>query len=95
MPAGALDWNSSPGPHESSNGSDPDYGPLNDLASTGLSAFVPGDNLLAIGVWNISDTSSDLVLVPYLSTSSGDNCPRTPNPDQIDTDADGFGDACD
>jgi hypothetical protein len=95
MPTGSLEWNSAPGPHESSNGTDPDYGTLIDLAAVGLPELVPGDNLLAVGVWNIASGSSDLVLVPLLSSSSGDNCPLIPNPDQTDTDSDGFGDPCD
>jgi len=90
-----LAWNSTTGAHESSNGTDPDYGPPIDLTAIGLPELVPGDNLLAVAVWNITTGSSDLVLVPWLATSSGDNCPQTPNPDQTDTDTDGFGDACD
>ena len=32
---------------------------------------------------------------PENNCSCFDNCPRTPNPQQIDSDSDGFGDACD
>ena len=31
----------------------------------------------------------------YTASATGDNCPLTPNADQVDTDADGLGDACD
>lgn len=67
---GALDWNTTPTLHESSNGVLPDYFPLSDITSTALSAMHNGTNVLAVGVWNGSITSSDLVLVPNLSINS-------------------------
>jgi hypothetical protein len=95
MPPGPLDWMTPAAQNESSNGSAPDYGPLNDVTAAGRPELVSGSNLLAVGVWNVSPGSSDLVLVPWLSAISGDNCPQIPNPDQADGDGDGFGDLCD
>ena len=61
-----------------------------------VSRLVSGTNTLAIGVWNQTASSSDLILVPQLTIkTNADNCPLVPNPDQADTDGDGDGDACD
>jgi len=83
MPGGLPAWNTDVAPHESSNGSAPDYGTLVDLGGVGIPALQDGPNVLAIGVWNNSAPgSSDLVLVPQLSINgSVDNCPDVPNPD--------------
>ena len=82
---------------ESSNGEVPDFEPEIDITDAARPVLVDGTNVLAVGVWNHSLLSSDLVLVPRLSThvDSLDNCPDTPNPDQADSDGDGIGDACD
>ena len=95
-PTGAPLWNTPAGPHESSNHTDPVYGVPNDVTAASLAAVHDGINVVAVGVWNASAGSSDLVLVPRLSINVGvDNCPNTPNPDQQDSDDDGIGDACD
>ena len=67
MPAGTPVWNSTPASHESSNGANPVYSPLQDITSVALSVLHPGDNVLAIAAYNSSGSSSDLVLVPQLS----------------------------
>jgi Thrombospondin type 3 repeat len=97
MPAGTLQWNTPANPHEPSNGAVPNYNPLRDITYEALPALVQGPNVLAVGVWNTALPSSDLVVVPRLSTDGGsvDNCPNAFNPTQDDTDDDGFGDACD
>lgn len=59
-------WNTPSGPHESSNGVTPNYGSLVDITAAARPALHNGVNVLAIGVWNGTLPSSDLVLVPYL-----------------------------
>ena len=76
--SGALDWNTTTGLHESSNASLPDYTPLIDITATALPVLHNGTNLLAIGVWNQSNTSSDLVLVPRLSINEPQEISRGP-----------------
>jgi hypothetical protein len=96
MPLGDPDWSVPAEQTEPSNETDPNYDPLTDITTVAQSALQTGTNVLAIGVWNSSAGSSDLVLVPRLTfNTSVDNCPDDPNPGQGDVDADGIGDACD
>jgi len=70
MPSGALGYDANPAAHESSNGTQPDYGSPIDISGVGLPVLEIGTNVLAIGVWNripATPPSSDLVLVPKLS----------------------------
>jgi hypothetical protein len=85
MPFGSLGWNSGATLHESSNGAAPNYGTLRDISARGIPALVSGENVLAIGVWNVQpvSTSTDLVLVPRLSSGEDDVC------DGVDNDCDG------
>jgi hypothetical protein len=97
MPDGALEWDSEPGLHESSNAEEPDFGLLADVSETAVSLLHNGVNVLAVAVWNNRPDSSDLVLVPTVATNGlgVDNCPTVSNVDQTDTDNDGLGDVCD
>jgi hypothetical protein len=96
VPPGAISWDTSPAIHESSNAAEPHYGTLVNVTSTAGAAIHTGSNTLAVGVWNSYPTSSDLVLVPWLSVlTSVDNCPDHANPGQEDSNGNGLGDACD
>jgi hypothetical protein len=97
MPPGPPTWDTPASNRESSNAGSPVFDPVYNVTSAVLAAIHEGENVLAIGVWNQSAQSSDLVLVPLLLTSSriNDNCPTVANATQTDGDADTFGDACD
>lgn len=66
MPGGDPDWDTDADLHESSNGADPTYLPLVDITAVARPMLRDGTNVLAVGAWNGSPPSSDLVLVPYL-----------------------------
>jgi len=78
MPSGTPSWNTVAVSHESSNAAVPNYGTLIDITAAALPALHPGDNVLAVGVWNTNGTSSDLVLVPRLSWECHDPVTRGP-----------------
>ncbi len=65
IPSGSPDWNTDSSNHESSNDPNPEYN-LQDVSIVGIPALQNGTNVLAVGVWNSSPTSPDLVLVPQL-----------------------------
>jgi hypothetical protein len=95
MPGGAPVWSSVAGSHESTNGEDVVQSV--DVTAQAKAALHAGTNILAIGVWNTDNLSTDLVLLPTLTLAGAtwDNCPYVANPTQVDTDADGLGNACD
>jgi photosystem II stability/assembly factor-like uncharacterized protein len=66
MRAWTLAWDTVSSPHESSNGTEPEYTPLRDISEAAIPALQDGDNLLAVGIWNNTGLSEDLVLVPKL-----------------------------
>jgi hypothetical protein len=97
MPPAEPDWNSAASLHESSNAKDPIFDPMFTLSEIVIPTLQNGFNLLAIGIWNQSPASTDLVLAPSIATNGlgVDNCPFTPNSDQADEDLDGVGTVCD
>lgn len=74
--SGNPEWNTDPVSHESSNGTTPNYSPMQDISSIAIPALHDGSNTLAIAAYNTSGSSSDLVLVPQLSIN--DNVTRGP-----------------
>jgi hypothetical protein len=83
MPFGPLTPTTPATEHESSNAAVPNYSPIRDITARARPALVVGDNVLAIGVWNILSTSTDLVLVPRLSLGEAERC------DGLDNDCNG------
>lgn len=78
MPAGDPAWNEDSSQHESSNGVDPDFTPYRDVSAAALPALRGGENELAIGAWNASVPSSDLVLVAQLVANPAPALSRGP-----------------
>ncbi len=78
MPSGAPEWNTAATSHESSNGTTPNYRPIQEITSAALPALRDGENVLAIGVWNNQVNSSDLVLVPLLTMNHPPSLARGP-----------------
>src|SRR6185369_11675045 len=78
LPAGTLAWNTPAALHESSNAATPNYGTLADVSAKAIPALHNGTNVLAIGVWNSTLPSSDLVLVPKLTINAGASVSRGP-----------------
>jgi len=78
MPAGTPAWNTPAALHESSNAASPNYGTLQNITAAALSALHNGTNVLAVGVWNATLPSSDLVLVPRLSMNVDASVSRGP-----------------
>src|SRR5262245_40918014 len=67
MPTTGPAWNTlTTRGHECSGGPLPNYGTLKDISAKARPVLRAGANVLAIGVWNDSLSSSDLVLVPKL-----------------------------
>ena len=66
MPPGDPSWDTLPLDHESSNGVDPDFSVPIDISAIAVPLLTAGENVLAIGVWNDTAASTDLVLVPRL-----------------------------
>jgi hypothetical protein len=77
MPLDPPEWNTQPDLHESSNGAVPTY-EIHDISIRALPALVEGTNTLAIGVWNNSASSTDLVLVPQLTVNRNPVVTRGP-----------------
>ncbi len=80
---GALLWNTPATLHESSNNTPPSFGDLIDV-SAALPLLHNGTNILAIGVWNGTLPSSDLVLVPEFTM----NVPVAPRGPYLQTGTD-------
>ena len=86
MPAGVPAWNTAATAHESSNRLRPRYEEL-DVSTAAIPALVEGDNLLAIGIWNSSPLSTDLVLVPQLTLNKALSLTRGPYLQTLSDDA--------
>ena len=77
MPTYGPIWNTLAGQHESSNAEAPFY-EMQDVSTTGIPELHNGTNVLAIGVWNATVSSSDLVVVPRLSVNETESIVRGP-----------------
>ena len=72
MPSGPLDWTvPGMGAGDRSIRDSPSYVPYHEISTQGIPLLREGDNLAAIGVWNRSALSSDLLIVPRLVANKG------------------------
>jgi hypothetical protein len=71
-----IEWNTRRGPIESAPRLN--YESRRDITENGLPALHKGENVLAIGVWNDGDASSDLFLDPHVIVNSSLALPRGP-----------------
>jgi hypothetical protein len=75
---GRLSWYAQPRRHDWSGGPAPDVLPTVDITARAMPALRPGENLIAIAVFNTSPRSDDLVLVPFLSINHPPDIVRGP-----------------
>jgi len=76
MPLGFLAWDTSASDHESSNAQVPTFEWEN--ISSAIPLLQDGANTLAIGAWDVSGSSSDLVLSPQLTINKEQAVVRGP-----------------
>jgi PKD repeat protein len=77
MPAGPPAWNTAPPAREAGSGATPSYSYV-DVGAIGLPAIHSGTNVLAIGVWNVGPSSTDLVVAARLVANATPSLSRGP-----------------